>query len=520
MALPPFPGSGPRNRQQARPRRCASGSALPTHKDMGRLISPRRVSVAVAVLTAVTSIARPVWAAGPADPTSSSTSLPNGTTTSAPLASTTLPPVTSSTVPVSTTQPGSTTTVPVTIPPAGAPVTNLQLDAITTQFVADVQAEVGAAQDSLDLAHSSLATALTAQMAAATTLANDTRRLDQLDAAQRQQVAALTSARARLRDLAVDAYVAGGPGAPIEQLLSSGDINQFARRQGYLATVAAESTDALRGYTKARDTSTRAALTTVDDLQRGESAKAAADLQVQMAQAAVTDASTVLGDRQALLTLTSDAVATPHTDIPRMVLDAYQRAALAVQAKGCHLAWWGLAGIGKVESDHGRDQHAHLAPNGDLVPHIVGVPLTGRNGTVLVQAGDAFAHAEGPMQFIPSTWLAWGQDGNGDGIEDVDNIYDATLGAAMYLCASSLDLETDDGLKVAYRSYNHSDDYVTEVLAYAKSYEAADTAGLIPPMAPIPLWALAPPPPAPVAANATPATADGTTGTSTTTSTP
>jgi hypothetical protein len=160
------------------------------------------------------------------------------------------------------------------------------------------------------------------------------------------------------------------------------------------------------------------------------------------------------------------------------------------------LPWAVLAGIGKVESDHGRYGNTHLAPNGDLVPHIVGVPLTGKNGTSLIETANGdYAHAEGPMQFIPSTWLVWGQDGNGDGIKDVDNIYDATLGAANYLCATSHDLESDDGLMAAYHSYNHSDAYVTEVLAYAKSYQAADAAGLIPPMSPIPLWALAPPTP-------------------------
>jgi len=228
----------------------------------------------------------------------------------------------------------------------------------------------------------------------------------------------------------------------------------------------------------------------------------------------VNDATTVLADRQALLTLASDAVTTPNTDIPRLVLDAYQRAAEHVQALGCHLAWWGLAAIGKVESDHGRDQNAHLAPNGDLVPHIIGVPLTGKNGTVLVQdPSGAFSHAEGPMQFLPSTWEKWGADGNGDGIKDVDNIYDATLGAAMYLCATSHDLETDAGLMAAYRSYNHSDAYVAEVLAFAKGYQAADAAGLVPPMSPVPLWAIAPP------TTTTTTTPDGGTSTSTTSTT-
>jgi membrane-bound lytic murein transglycosylase B len=342
-------------------------------------------------------------------------------------------------------------------------------------------------------------------------LAAETQRLDDLDAAQRQQALALQSARARLRDLAIDAYVSGGPAAPIQQLLSSGDINEFARREGYFTAVANAGTDAISAYTRARDTSSRLARATADALQHAAAAKAVADSDVQTAQAAVASATSELNDRQSLLTLTSDAISSPNTDIPRMVLDAYQRAALAVQAKGCHLAWWGLAGIGKVESDHGLDQDAHLAPNGDLVPHIVGVALTGQNGTALIQdPNGTFARAEGPMQFIPSTWAAWAQDGNGDGVKDVDNIYDATLGAAKYLCATSTQLETDLGLLAAYYSYNHSTDYATEVLAYAKSYEAADAAGLIPPLSPVPLWALAP------KANAAPASST----TSTTTTSP
>jgi membrane-bound lytic murein transglycosylase B len=449
------------------------------------------VLAAVSAAVLVPAAAAPAWAA--AASTTTSTVGPGATSTTAPSTASS----TSSTSSTSTSSTTSTTSPPPpTVPPPGAPVDNLQLDNIDTQFVAAVQAEVGAAQDALDLAQGQLSTAQAADNAASAALTAETQRLNDLDIAQRQQAVSLERARDRLRDLAIDAYVSGGPGAPIQQLLSSGDINEYARREGYFSAVANAGKDAITAYSHARATSTRTARQAADDLQHSAAAKANADTAVLAAQAAVANATTVLDQRQTLYTLTSDATSSPNTDIPRMVLDAYQRAALAVQAQGCHLAWWGLAGIGKVESDHGRAEHAHLAANGDLVPHIVGVPLTGQGGTALVQdSSGGFAQAEGPMQFIPSTWAKWGRDGNGDGVKDLDNIYDATLGAAAYLCATTHELETDLGLLAAYFSYNHSTDYATEVLAYAKSYEAADAAGLIPPLSPAPLYTLAPTPP-------------------------
>ena len=54
-------------------------------------------------------------------------------------------------------------------------------------------------------------------------------------------------------------------------------------------------------------------------------------------------------------------------------------------------------------------------------------------------------------------------------------------------------LRPDAGLEAAYMSYNHSADYVTEVLAWAHAYQAADADGLIPAPAPQPLYTLAPP---------------------------
>jgi membrane-bound lytic murein transglycosylase B len=153
-------------------------------------------------------------------------------------------------------------------------------------------------------------------------------------------------------------------------------------------------------------------------------------------------------------------------------LDAYRRASAAVSGRGCPLPWWAVAGIGKVESNHGRSHGTQLGANGDLDPPILGPALDGSNGTQAVPATDGgrltgdpmWDHAVGPLQFIPSTWRRWGRNGN------PNNIYDASLAAATYLCAAVPDVTTDAGLAAAFHAYNHSDGYVAEVLAYAHAY--------------------------------------------------
>ena len=76
------------------------------------------------------------------------------------------------------------------------------------------------------------------------------------------------------------------------------------------------------------------------------------------------------------------------------------------------------------------------------------------------------AGALGWMQFIPSTWQAYGVDANGDGRKDPFNPVDAICGAARYLKASGA--ATD--LRGAIFSYNHADWYVDEVILYAQQY--------------------------------------------------
>lgn len=54
----------------------------------------------------------------------------------------------------------------------------------------------------------------------------------------------------------------------------------------------------------------------------------------------------------------------------------------------------------------------------------------GRDGAISSGFGTG---AQGPMQFMPGTWRAYGVDGNGDGVADINNAVDAIHGAANYL---------------------------------------------------------------------------------------
>jgi hypothetical protein len=76
------------------------------------------------------------------------------------------------------------------------------------------------------------------------------------------------------------------------------------------------------------------------------------------------------------------------------------------------------------------------------------------------------AGAMGWMQFIPSSWEAYGVDANGDGVADPYNPEDAIFAAANYLSAAGMPENTYD----AIFAYNHADWYVADVLANAACY--------------------------------------------------
>ncbi|NLG55658.1 MAG: murein transglycosylase [Rhodococcus sp.] len=174
---------------------------------------------------------------------------------------------------------------------------------------------------------------------------------------------------------------------------------------------------------------------------------------------------------------------TDATGISQSALEAYGYAAtvLAHTNPGCGIDWTTLAGIGSVESKHGTHGGASVDAHGNAAPPIRGVVLDGGPSVAHIPDTDGgvmdgdpeFDRAMGPMQFIPETWVHWGVDANGDGVADPDNIDDAALSAARYLCNRGGDLRTAEGWRTAIFAYNLSGDYVDKVREHAAAYSVA-----------------------------------------------
>jgi peptidoglycan DL-endopeptidase CwlO len=128
--------------------------------------------------------------------------------------------------------------------------------------------------------------------------------------------------------------------------------------------------------------------------------------------------------------------------IPPVYLALYEAAARTCPG----LPWGVLAGIGKAESDHGRS------------------PLPG------VHSGANFAGAQGPMQFEPATFAHYAVDGDHDGRLSPYDPADAVFTAAAMLCANGANSGTAAGIRRAVFAYNHSWDYVRQVLRWAARY--------------------------------------------------
>ena len=162
--------------------------------------------------------------------------------------------------------------------------------------------------------------------------------------------------------------------------------------------------------------------------------------------------------------------------IPGMALAAYRKAEqiMATAAPGCGVSWNLLAGIGRIESSHANGGATDA--RGTAVRPIYGPTLDGTlpGNEVIVQnsmGGRAtYARAMGPMQFLPGTWSRYASDGDGDGRADPQNLFDATLSAARYLCSGGLNLRNQAQVLTAILRYNNSMPYAQNVLGWAAAY--------------------------------------------------
>src|SRR5215207_11274823 len=103
--------------------------------------------------------------------------------------------------------------------------------------------------------------------------------------------------------------------------------------------------------------------------------------------------------------------------------------------------WQVLGAINKIESNFGRNM------------------------------GPSSAGAVGWMQFIPSSWLRWGMDADGDGIADPWDPEDAVFAAARYLAAAG----AHESISRAIFAYNHAQWYVDDVLRLARVFRKSDS---------------------------------------------
>jgi hypothetical protein len=127
--------------------------------------------------------------------------------------------------------------------------------------------------------------------------------------------------------------------------------------------------------------------------------------------------------------------------VPNFVIDSFEIPPFLLpiyQACGTEygIPWQVLASINKIETGFGTNM------------------------------GPSSAGAMGWMQFLPSSWEAFGLDANGDGRKDPYNPVDAICAAANYLDLSG----GSENLYDAIFAYNHADWYVQEVLTYARAY--------------------------------------------------
>lgn len=461
-----------------RTRKRGAGPLTPRHVTAG-LIATLASTVLMAALPTLTAAAQtqepPTW--DPAATTSTSvTTAPTPTTGGADRHPTIAPP------PLPPATPGP----PPAVDHSPPPVLVVPPDAAARAAEAGrrrAMAELRAAEAELGVARETEAGAAERLRGLDAKVRQAEARLAQRSADEQAAAARLAETRGRIRDLAVAQYLSGGSAGPsVHYVTRARSAEDLARRGSLLSAASDFQRSVATTYERAKKAASEQIAADIRGLEAANAERAQAAAELQAASEQVRLRSGEVEHRRLLLDLPPATAPVGASDIPRLFVDAYRRAedAMRREAPPCRLSWTAIAAIGKVESDHGRFRGAQLGLNGDLLPPIVGIRLDGTASATITDTdggqldGDtAYDRAVGPMQFIPSTWARVARDGNGDGLSNVHNAYDAALGSADYLCRSvpngRLDLE--EGLRAAFFSYNRSHAYVDMVLTWVRTYD-------------------------------------------------
>jgi hypothetical protein len=309
--------------------------------------------------------------------------------------------------------------------------------------VQHVEAEVALAERSYSQALAGVAASVTREISAG-----------QVSAQAGQQA---DLARQQLVDRVRALYMSGGPLALYASVLDSGNFAE-AEEQAATVTQVISSDRATAVAAQAVDTEATAVATSATHRALGrietersvaqvatrvltllaQEQQLLAEANAQVARLQALDAARAAAAAQAAAfgAITAQQLAQLQILPPSpLYLQLYHRA-----AGGCPgLSWTVLAAIGQVESGHGRD------------------------------TSTSYAGAMGPMQFLPSTFTAYGIDANHDGSIDIMDPADAIYAAARMLCADGAGAG-GGALAGAIFDYNHAGWYVQMVLALAKLY--------------------------------------------------
>ena len=272
------------------------------------------------------------------------------------------------------------------------------------------------------------------------------------DAADLAEAAARAQENQRVRAL----YMTGGAALYATVLTAGGPTEALARVQYVQRLVSAGASastsstltaDGLRGRAGRLEAAAERRVVTAAQVQRRyETVQAALD-EARAELAALSERAQALQEAQDLLAQIAALNAAVDASGASRVAAAragsepplFQRLYVAAARTCPGMSWTLLAAIGQVESGHGANP------------------------------GTSYAGAQGPMQFMPSTFASYAVDGDKDGDKDIMDPADAIFSAAHYLCANGAG-RGGEALSRAIWHYNHADWYVQLVLELAGQY--------------------------------------------------